>query len=70
MKDNLSKAIKDWVGQSQGWFSYWQLDEAVGLYSPKEKTLRRVIMKRLVDKDILVRAPLRDAVFRRKTEIP
>ena len=41
MKDNLSKAIKDWVGQSQGWFSYWQLDEAVGLYSPKEKTLRR-----------------------------
>lgn len=64
MRNNLSKAIKEWVGQSKGWFSYWQLDEAVGLHSAKEKTLRRVVMKRLVDKGILTRAPLCGGIFR------
>ena len=31
MTASLSKQIKDWVSQTNDWFSYWQLDEALGI---------------------------------------
>ena len=60
----LSVSINVWIKQQTKWFTSWQLNEAVGITSKQDKTLRRVLTKRLCDKGILVRHPTMDGVFR------
>ena len=62
---SLSRAIKDWIEQSNGWFSYWQLDKAVGIETPKQKTLRRVVINQLYSRNLLIKHPIHKGVYKK-----
>jgi len=63
MTASLSKQIKDWVSQTNDWFSYWQLDEALGIVHPKDKNIRRVIIWQLYNEGQLFRIKKRGTVM-------
>jgi len=60
----LSGYIYDWITCQTTWFTSWQLNEALKITTQKDKTLRRVMTKRLCDRGILERHPTMDGVFR------
>jgi hypothetical protein len=55
----LAQKIKDFVTDSNGWFSYEDVDKELGLKSSEDKINRRQIMKRLKD-DGVIEAHLRN----------
>lgn len=61
----LTQKIYQWVNNFNGWFSYFGIDSALGISSKKEKTLRRVTLKRLYDKGLLIRDPYHQGVYKR-----
>lgn len=60
----LNTHIQDWIKGQPRWFSYSQMDKELNIKIAKDKTLRRVLIKRLVDKGILRRGPYK-GVFRK-----
>ncbi len=60
----LTNLVKAWVNESSGWFSYSQMDSDLNIKSREAKTLRRVIMKELVDAKVIERASGKNGVFR------
>ena len=63
----LHNQIKNWISHSNGWFSYWKIDTALSIEGSTAKTLRRVIIKRMVDRGELLKAPDVDGVYKRFT---
>jgi len=63
MIDNLSARIINWVEQTDGWFSYLQLDEALGITHAKDKNTRRVIMCRLCKEEKVWRVKKHHPLF-------
>ena len=63
----LTQGILAWVNQSNGWFSYFRIDSALHIESKKDKTLRRVTLKRLCDKGMLIRAVDRQGAYKKFT---
>ena len=63
----LYQQILDWIEQTNGWFSYYRLDGAVGINNSKEKALRRSVIKRLCDKGKLVKDSEINGVYRKVT---
>jgi len=47
MNKSLSALITNWVNQSRGWFSIWQIDDALNITTSKDKNIRRVILHSL-----------------------
>ena len=63
----LSAEIISWVRGVDGWFAYWQLDEALGIVSLKDKNIRRVVVHRLCKRGELWRVRSgRYSIFNRK----
>lgn len=46
----LSNLIREWIGQQEGRFSNAQLDNELGITTPQEKAVRRVVIKAEADK--------------------
>ena len=59
-----SKEIENWIKQTHGWFSYYQMDVALHLITPQQKTLRRVVINRMRRKGLLKAAPDRPAIYK------
>lgn len=66
-QSELTQRIHAWVSQSNGWFSHFRIDTALGIEIKKEKTLRRVTLKRMCDKKLLIRAGDRQGVYKKFT---
>jgi len=60
----LTKVITEWVEQTEGWFTYQQLDKDLDIGSPEGKTLRRGVLKGLCDAGSVQRDPKKNGVFR------
>lgn len=67
---SLSSEIIQWVNKSNGWFKYDHIDKDLYIISKSEKTLRRVIIKRLCAKDILIKAKDKNGIYMRKIILP
>ena len=68
-QSELTQRIHEWVNQSNSWFSHFTIDSALGIETKKDKTLRRVTLKRLCDKGSLVRPEGKDGVYRKLTPV-
>lgn len=66
-QSKLTQRLHEWIAQSEGWFSHFRIDSALGIESEKDKTLRRVTLKRLCDKGRLIRADDRQGVYKKFT---
>ena len=66
-QSELTQRIHTWVNQSNGWFSHFRIDSALHIESEKDKTLRRVTLKRLCDKGLIIRAEDRQGVYKKFT---
>ena len=64
-QSELTQKIIEWVNQSTGWFSHFKIDSALGIEGKKNKTLRRVTLKRLCDKGLVIRADDRQGVYKK-----
>lgn len=53
----LSRDIIAWIDKRSNWFGSWKLDTDLNITTKKDKTLRRVTIKRLCDKGLLIRHP-------------
>jgi len=63
----LTRQIHGWIAQSNGWFSYFRIDLALGIEGKKAKALRRVTIKRLYDAGKLLKAPDKQGVYKKFT---
>jgi len=63
-KYSLRQAIIGWVRDTQGWFSYPQMDKELDIGSSEGKTERRVVMKELCDTLVVERDPKKNGIFR------
>ena len=68
-QSELTQSIHEWIAQSEGWFSHFRIDSALHIESSKEKTLRRVTLKRMCDKGELIRADDRQGVYKKFTPL-
>jgi len=60
----LSKQVDHWIDELRpGWFSYAIFDARFNIKTPKQKTLRRVILFNLCSKGKLVKHPTETGVF-------
>jgi len=63
--NKLSKKIRKWIEIQPNWFQYWQMDEALHITNEKDKTCRRVLLKRLSERGIVSKHPSKvHGVFR------
>ncbi|MFC1869682.1 bifunctional DNA primase/polymerase [Chloroflexota bacterium] len=61
-----AEAIEEWVKDSNGWFSYEDIDREFNIRSEAEKLNRRVIIKRLRDAGIIEPHPGNNKLWRYK----
>lgn len=52
---SLSKLIEEWVKQTDGWFTYKELDNELDIGSSEGKAIRRVILHNLVSSGLVER---------------
>jgi len=64
-KSESAQKITGWINQSTGWFAYFNIDRDLGIENRRDKTLRRVIVKRLYDRGLLIRAPNKQGIYKR-----
>lgn len=60
---NLSKSIREYFYRNNHWISYVVLDSSLDIKTNRQKSARRVAIKRLVDKGILTPHPTEQGVY-------
>ncbi len=62
---NLTEDIERWVSVTNGWFSVTDSDKALQCVTNEEKTARRQVFHRLLEKGVIERYGTKDGVYRR-----
>ena len=65
MANSMRQQIDLWLLDKKGWFNYSQLDKALNIAISSDKTLRRVIIFKMVKDGVLIRNGYRKTTFRR-----
>jgi len=60
----LSQRIEDFVKDTNGWFSYEEIDKELGLLQPSDRINRRQIIKRLKDAGVIEAHPRNNKLLR------
>jgi len=63
-QDKLSRRIKEWINETEGVFTYEQLDRDLGIRTEQEKNTRRVVISLLKKDGILVKATSKEGTYR------
>jgi len=66
---NQSEEMRAWIKQTHGWFTYRNMDGALGLVTSRQKTLRRVVITRMLLAGLLQPHPERQGVYRYLTPL-
>lgn len=62
--EQLSHLIKAWIANTDGWFTYDQLDKELLIKSNQAKNLRRQVINRLKAEAVIVKAADKDGTYR------
>ncbi len=65
MANSMRKRIEAWVADTKDWFNYDKLDRALNIVTPKDKTLRRVVIYHMVEELLLIKHEYRRNTYRR-----
>lgn len=62
--NSMRNRILDWMSTQKDWFNYKMMDQALDITTPKDKTLRRVVIFGLKKHGFISKHPYRRSTFK------